>query len=169
MWPSIIRTQRWISIKMSVNNNCNSCLLWNCGGLTIDKVTALREHLQRHSPLLVVLTETHCSPHYKWPAVANYNVFNVPGLTVDQSVINPRIAGGIALIVRSDCTAVTPLSAAVLPGFNKAPPYNIPTISSQWVGWSIAVNNWPRLLYIIPMYLQARSHKHVLDRHCQPC
>ena len=75
----------------------------------------------------------------------------------------PRISGGIALFVRNDCTAVAPLPRAAFPGFNINEPFNIPDISSQWNGWNITVDGWPRPLVIIPIYLQFR----VLDKHRQ--
>ena len=144
---------------MSVDSD--ECLLFNCQGLTLDKEQSLYQYLRSRKPLIVVLIETHRSSH-RWSAPNDYHVYDIPGMDIGDGLA-PRISGGIALVVRNDCTAVSPLSSAALPGFNVNNPFNIPDISSQWYGWKATVSGWHRPLVIIPMYLQHRTR----DKHRQ--
>ena len=151
-----------ININAIINRRHNGdCLLLNCQGLTQDKEQTLYQYLRSSKPLIVVLIETHKSSH-RWSAPKDYHVYDIPGMNIGDNQA-PRISGGIALFVRNDCTAVAPLPRASFPGFNVTEPFNIPDISSQWNGWNITVDGWPRPLVIIPIYLQFR----VLDKHRQ--
>lgn len=151
-------------------NNIRSCVLWNCRSTAYYKKIPLEEYIKKNNPFMVILTETHHPANRRWSSIPNYSVYETPSMVINNNDGNIREAGGIAIIIRNDCTAVRQIDGSILSGFNdRGAPYSEPKVSSQWCGWSINVEGWQRPLWVVPIYLQSRAGKfsHEFDPLCE--
>ena len=152
----------------------HSIVTWNVRALTGEKVVHLRRFLQERWPLAVVLTETHrCSASpADWPRFRGYTLFPLPG----QS----NHAGGMAFLIRADCTAWTgPAESSAITGLNTGGRSAInPDTSSQWAALELEVHGHCHPIWLIGAYLQppvsaairtelVKQLRASVDRHAQ--